>query len=214
MSKKSIIDFSKRQDDRIVLDDGEYQQIAPTVKKIVEDGWTKITLSGSSEMCKSAWFEAKMAGLDVLGYSPTSIDRRKLEDMKLDRKAGGPFIMTGNEVASDYSLKVIPKLHTKYEDLRKKRLQLSISSSKLNYTDVSNPQIAVATSIDEQFFAAKRVLERSMEDLEFFTRLGNKTVTVEQRYEDGIARYTVSQLERDRILGIRNNLSPTKRRAY
>ncbi|HMP49498.1 MAG TPA: hypothetical protein PKA63_12605 [Oligoflexia bacterium] len=203
MSNKSIIEFPKKDNDRIVLKDGDFQQIAPTVKRIVEEGWTKITLSGSKEMCQSAWFESKMAGLDVLGYTPTSIDRRKLEDMKLERKAGGILQMTGNEVANDYSLKVIPKLHTRFEDLKKKKLQFNTSTSKLNEFSSSSTSTTLFTDIEEQFNSARRVLSKAMEELEFFSRVGNRRVNAVQRFEDGIARFTVSQEERNRLLGIR-----------
>lgn len=205
MSNKTIIEFPKKDNDRIVLKDGEFQQIAPTVKRIVEEGWTKITLSGSKEMCQSAWFESKMAGLDVLGYTPTSVDRRKLEDMKLELKAGGLLQMTGNEIANDYSLKVIPKLHTRFEDLKKKKLQFTISNSKLGDFSSTSTSTTLFTEFEEQFNTAKRILSRAMEELEFFTRVGNRKVNAEQRYEDGIARYTVSQEERNRLLGIKTD---------
>ena len=214
MSKKSFADVLKEQESRIVLDEGEFQEIAPTVKRIVDEGWKKITLTGSKEMCKAAWFEAKMSGVEVLGYTPTIQDRKKLEDMKLDRKASASLRMTGHEIANDYSLKVIPKLHMRFDDLRRKRIQMQVNSAKLDQNNTLSTQSELAKELDEQFLAAKRVLERSMQELEFFTRVGNRSVTAEQRFEDGIARYTVSQLERDKNLGNGKNRLTANRRTY
>ena len=38
-----------------------------------------------------------------------------------------------------------------------------------------------------------------MEEREFFSRVGKKTVNAEYRFEDGIARFTVSQSEREML---------------
>ena len=56
-----------------------------------------------------------------------------------------------------------------------------------------------ARELDDQFFRAKRALVRSMEERDFFSRVGKRTVNAEYRFEDGIARFTVSQAERDML---------------
>lgn len=78
MSDK-VVNFSN---DRITLKDGDFDNIPTTVRRIIRDGWVKITISGSEEMRRAAWLEAKLGGLEVLGFTPTTQDRRLLEDLK------------------------------------------------------------------------------------------------------------------------------------
>jgi hypothetical protein len=41
-------------------------------------GWTDITLSGTERFRQEAWFAARLAGLDVRGYSPTEFEQGRL----------------------------------------------------------------------------------------------------------------------------------------
>lgn len=41
-------------------------------------GWSDITLSGTERFRKEAWFAARVAGLDVRGYSPTEFEQGRL----------------------------------------------------------------------------------------------------------------------------------------
>lgn len=41
-------------------------------------GWSDITISGSDRFRKEAWFAARLAGLDVRGYSPTEFEQGRL----------------------------------------------------------------------------------------------------------------------------------------
>lgn len=199
MSKKTFADVYKEVGSRITLEDGETQSITPVIQRVQEKGWKKITLSGSREMCKGAWFEAKMAGLEVSGYTPTPKDNKELEQMIMERAKGAPKRLTGEWIASDYSQRVIPKLQLEYEDLRKKKSRLGINTTELDHTYRLNMPSGAARDLDDQFFRAKRALVRSMEERDFFSRVGKKTVNAEYRFEDGIARFTVSQAEREML---------------
>lgn len=44
-------------------------------------GWTDITISGTERFKKEAWFAARVAGLDVRGYSPTEFEQGRLVRM-------------------------------------------------------------------------------------------------------------------------------------
>ena len=199
MTTKSFAEVYKEVGSRLILEDGERQSIAPMIKHAKEKGWKKITVTGSRELCKGAWFEARMAGLEVSGYTPTPKENKELEIMMLERAKGTPKRLTGDDIARDYSLRVIPKLQLEYDDLRKKRVRMGINTTELDRTYGLNVSTGFARDLDEQFFRAKRVLVRSMEERDFFQRVGRRTVNAEQRFEDGIARYTVSQSERDML---------------
>lgn len=41
-------------------------------------GWSDVTISGSDRFKKEAWFAARLAGLDVRGYSPTEFEQGRL----------------------------------------------------------------------------------------------------------------------------------------
>lgn len=41
-------------------------------------GWSDITISGTDRFKKDAWFAARLAGLDVRGYSPTDFEQGRL----------------------------------------------------------------------------------------------------------------------------------------
>jgi hypothetical protein len=41
-------------------------------------GWSDITISGTERFRKEAWFAARLAGLDVRGYSPTEFEQSRL----------------------------------------------------------------------------------------------------------------------------------------
>jgi hypothetical protein len=41
-------------------------------------GWSDITISGTERFKKEAWFAARLAGLDVRGYSPTEFEQERL----------------------------------------------------------------------------------------------------------------------------------------
>jgi hypothetical protein len=208
MTNKPFSDVYKEVGSRLILEDGERKSIAPLIQRALEKGWKKITLSGSRELCKGAWFEARMAGLLVSGYTPTPKDQRELEQMMAERGKGAPKIMTGDAIASDYALRVIPKLQREYDDLRKQRARLGINTTELDHTYQLNLPSGHARDLDEQFFRAKRSLVRSIEERDFFHRVGRRTVQAVQRFEDGITRYTVSQSDREMLYRLQqNNLS-------
>jgi hypothetical protein len=199
MTRKSFSDVYKEVGSRLILEDGERKSIAPVISRALEKGWKKITLSGSRELCKGAWFEARMAGLEVSGYTPSPKDQRDLEQMIAERAKGSPKLMTGEAIATDYALRVIPKLQLEYDDLRKKRVRLGINTTELDHTYQLNLPSGLARDLDEQFFRAKRSLVRSIEERDFFSRVGKRTVQADLRFEDGIARYSVNQAQRDML---------------
>src|SRR5262249_19676616 len=41
-------------------------------------GWSDVTVSGTERFRKEAWFAARLAGLDVRGYSPTEFEQGRL----------------------------------------------------------------------------------------------------------------------------------------
>ena len=94
---------------RIVLEDGETKAIAPTIRRVAENGWKRITLKGSKDMCKTAWLEAKMYDLEVIGYNPTAKDLKELERMRHDRGGLDSLKMIDQFLACESSLRVRKK---------------------------------------------------------------------------------------------------------
>lgn len=50
-------------------------------------GWSEIKVAGDEEFKRQVWFEAKLKGLDVVGFKPTELDRKELDKL-LDARHG------------------------------------------------------------------------------------------------------------------------------
>lgn len=64
-------------------------------------GWADITISGTERFKKEAWFAARVAGLDVRGYSPTEFEQGRL--VRMFARAQAP---AGQSTAPEPSSKV------------------------------------------------------------------------------------------------------------
>ena len=62
-------------------------------------GWGSVKLNGSPEFKSNAFAAAKMAGLEVEGYTPTDLDYIKLEEQQKLRASQANSIATGSQVA-------------------------------------------------------------------------------------------------------------------
>ena len=197
MTNKTFAEVYREVGSQLILEEKNRQSISQLIKHAQDKGWKKISVSGSRELCKGAWFEARMAGLEVSGYIPTPKDNQQLDLMKQQRAKSDVKRLTGEDIARDYSLRVIPKVQQDYDELRKKRLKIGLHTTELDRTYKLNVPSGTAKELDEQFFQAKRVLVKSMEDRDFFQRVGRRSVTAEYGFQDGIAKYTISSTERD-----------------
>ena len=55
MADKTFQEIYKELENRIVLEDGKNNAIGPAIKRVAHNGWRRVTLKGSEEMCRLAW---------------------------------------------------------------------------------------------------------------------------------------------------------------
>ena len=186
------IDNSIQESDKRIVFRGEAEpSVAPIIEKALSKGWKSITLQGNIELCRSTWYEAKMAGLDVVGYKATREDNEMLKQMQLHKNKLAKNSFNAAEIAKDYNIRVLPVLQKRYDDLRRKRSKLGITVTDLDRAYGINLPTGYAKIVDEQFDHARVSLSRAKEDRDFFHSLGVKNVPVKFSYEDGIARFIV-----------------------
>lgn len=75
-------------------------------------GWSAIEVAGSEKFRSEAWFHAKSAGLDVIGYEPNPQDIKRLAAGDLAVKGGekaaqkvDPILQASADAASEFALK-------------------------------------------------------------------------------------------------------------
>ena len=65
--------------------------IAETLVRISQQrGWDEIRVTGSESFRREAWYEAAKRGISVRGYTPTEVDKAKLEEMKKEQATLAP----------------------------------------------------------------------------------------------------------------------------
>lgn len=85
MADKTFQEIYKELENRIVLEDGKNNAIGPAIKRVAQNGWRRVRLKGSEEMCRLAWLEAKMNNLEVIGYTSTSKDITDFKRLQIER---------------------------------------------------------------------------------------------------------------------------------
>jgi hypothetical protein len=78
--------FRDRENARAFSDEGERLKtpgndpivIASMVEVAKTKGWTSLHLKGTEEFMREAWYQAKLAGLDVTGFQPKPVDQARL----------------------------------------------------------------------------------------------------------------------------------------
>jgi hypothetical protein len=64
--------------ERIRFVDKQEDTFSAGVELVKSKGWDAIQVAGSEKFCSEAWFQAKKAGLEVIGYEPNEKDLRRL----------------------------------------------------------------------------------------------------------------------------------------
>lgn len=80
--------FRDRNNARAFSDEGEHLKtpgndpivIASMVEVAKTKGWTSLHLKGTEEFKREAWYQAKLAGLDVTGFQPKPVDQARLAE--------------------------------------------------------------------------------------------------------------------------------------
>ncbi|WP_394475164.1 ankyrin repeat domain-containing protein [Ralstonia mannitolilytica] len=70
--------------------------------------WQAIQVTGSEKFCADAWFSARLAGLDVIGYEPTAKDLDRLE-VAVERGFSNAFAETRHHVTAAGPTREAPK---------------------------------------------------------------------------------------------------------
>jgi hypothetical protein len=52
-----------------------------------ERGWAEVGVSGSAQFRREAWYQLKLAGVEVTGYQPDAADRQRLKEAQAVQKA-------------------------------------------------------------------------------------------------------------------------------
>lgn len=178
---------------RLVLKGESDLSVAPVIAQAVSKGWKSITLQGDLELCRATWFEGKMAGLEVVGYRSTHQDQELLKRMQQQKARSSALSLNAVDIVQDYNTRVVPHLQKTYDDLRRRRSKLGITTTDLDRAYGINIPTGYARLVDEQFDRAKRILLRAVNERDFFFSLGKQTVPVKFSYEDGIARFVIKE---------------------
>ena len=178
---------------RLVLKGRTDPSVAPIVEQAKLKGWKSITVQGNWELCRATWFEAKMAGLDVKGYRPTREDHELLAKMEEQQKKtkGTDLVLTGSDIAQDYNGRVIPYLQKRYEELRRQRRKLGVTTTDTDRAYGINLPTGAAREVDEQFDRAKGALLRAIDARDHFLGVAKQRVPVKFSFEDSVARFVV-----------------------
>lgn len=70
--------------------------------------WQAIQVTGTEKFCADAWFSARLAGLDVIGYEPTAKDLDRLETA-VEQGFSTTFADTGRHVTAGSPAREAPK---------------------------------------------------------------------------------------------------------
>lgn len=154
-------------------------------------GWSTIHISGSNNLCRATWFEAKMSGLGVTGYSPSQHDQNLLDKMVeyRGRFKGGEVRLSGSDIAQDYNNRVLPYLQKEYEDLKRERRKAGIRTTDMDRAYGINLPKGEAAQIDERFDRVKASFLRAIDSRDRFLTMGKQMVPVKLSFEDGVARF-------------------------
>ncbi|NGZ07824.1 MAG: hypothetical protein CV088_00330 [Nitrospira sp. LK70] len=74
---------------RLVTEHDDPIVIQGMVLRAKAKGWTTVRVNGTTEFKTEAWVQARIAGLDVEGYTPRGIDLARAEDRKDQRPVRG-----------------------------------------------------------------------------------------------------------------------------
>lgn len=165
------------------------------VQSLVEEakgkGWKSIHVAGSNHLCRATWYEARMSGLGVTGYTPTEQDLQLLEKMIEHRaKVGSSLVrLSGIDIAHDYNARVLPYLQKEYEDLRRERRKAGIRTTDMDRAYGINLPQGQAKEIDERFDRAKAAFLRAIDTRDRFLSVGKQLISVKLSFEDGVARF-------------------------
>lgn len=186
--------------DKLVMRREDDPSISPLIDKAIEKGWKTINVDGNLELRRAVWLEASMKNLSVTGYSPTPADKALLQQLaKQKTKGDEDLTLRADEITRDYIRRVIPKLSREHEEFRRRRANAGISTTELDRTYGLNRNKGYRKDIDDQFYRVKGALVRALEAKEEFQQLGKQLVRVKQCFEDGIARFVVTEEERARL---------------
>ena len=207
---KGLQEFEKR----LVLKGRVDPSVAPVIEKAKAKGWKSITVEGNWELCRATWFEGRMAGLEVKGYRPNREDEQLLKKMEEQRKkvSGSDLILTGGDIARDYNSRVIPFLQSQYDELRKQRGKLGITTTDTDRAYGINLPSGHAREVDSKFDRAKGAFLRAIDARDYFLSASKSQVPVKFSFEDGVARFVVRNEERFGMgrEGVRTELSRRK----
>ena len=215
MEKKTEDSGFEVSKEKMILKSKADPSIAPIVEKAMEKGWSSISVRGNIELCRATWFEAKMAGLQVKGYKPTWEDENLLNKMEEHKQKvkGGKLTLLGSDAAQDYNSRVIPFLQKKYEELRKLRSKLGVTTTDTDRAYGINAPRGYAREVDEKFDRIKGAFLRALDDRDFFLSAARQRIPVEFSYEDGIARFVIKAEDKAKVVRERKNLDLSRRQS-
>jgi hypothetical protein len=185
--KKSTVEELDRE--RTLKGVGE-GSVGPIVELAKVKGWASISVEGNWELCRAAWFEGKMVGLEVRGYRPTRRDDDLLQRMQEFSRSIPPdtVSMRGVDVVRDYDHRVLPYLRKEFHELERERRKLGIFTDDHDRAYQTSRPIGRAREIDEKYSYSKDALIRALTERERFLSHPNKAVPISLSFQDGIAR--------------------------
>lgn len=191
MSNRALASGLDEVDNRLVLKGRVDPSIAPVVERARAKGWKTITVKGNIELCRATWFEARMAGLEVKGYKPTNEDDELLKKMEAQRKKlnGSEIVLSGSDIVQDYNTRVIPFLQKRYDELRRQRTKLGVTTTDMDRAYGINLPTGFAKEVDERFDRAKGAFLRAIDARDFFISAARQKLKVKFSFEDGVAKF-------------------------
>ena len=197
MREKNLNSPYQEYEGKFVLTDTEVSSIQKAIKRANEKGWKKINLQGSDELCRAAWVEAQKVGIESLGYVPTAKDLADLRNIESKLSVKTVRTLTGDDIAENYYMSVIPYLEKELDELKKKRTKLGVTRTDMDMTYGLNIPEGQGRLVDEAFFRTKERLGYFNDEFVFFKKVGSRSVTVEEMIEDGVTRYEINARDRE-----------------
>lgn len=195
MSNRALASGLEELENRLVLKGRVDPSIAPVVERAKAKGWKAITVQGNLELCRATWFEARMAGLEVKGYRPTREDDELLKKMEAQKKKlnASELVLSGSDIVQDYNTRVIPFLQKRYDELRRQRTKLGVTTTDIDRAYGINLPTGFAREVDERFDRAKGAFLRAIDARDFFISAARQKLKVKFSFEDGVAKFVSSE---------------------
>jgi len=150
---------------RLVAVDTNPNLIKSMMEVAESKGWETVTVSGNKEFKQNAWLEARSRGMEVVGYSPTQQDERKLARL-LEQQNAIEEDKEGQKQTDDQG-KAMPPISIEGREQRKEELRTAFQTLNKEEAIEKYPELEGVYKVEPAavaFYQAKGGLKEQEEE--------------------------------------------------